>query len=97
MVWKKVPSGPFILKIQNIMAFKTADHTLVPEHKKLTKDEKAQLLKLYGITDKELPKIMKMDPAINHLSTEAGDVIKITRRSPTAGVSVYYRVVIRGG
>lgn len=77
------------------MGFKVTEHKLVPEHRKLSKDEKAQLLAKYGITDKELPKILKNDTAIRHLSVEAGDVIRIVRRSMTAGRAAYYRVVIR--
>ena len=77
------------------MAFKVSEHVLVPEHKKLTKDEKKALLEKYHITTKELPKILKSDPTIIHLSTEPGDVIKITRKSQTAGIALYYRVIIR--
>ena len=78
------------------MAFKVSEHMLVPEHKKLTKEEKDELLEKYSITVKELPKILKNDPAINHLSLDVGDVIKITRKSPTMGRAVYYRVIMRG-
>jgi len=78
------------------MAFKVSEHMLVPEHKKLTKEEKDELLEKYNITVKELPKILKDDPAISHLSLDVGDVIKITRKSPTMGRAVYYRVIMRG-
>ena len=37
--------------------------------------------------------IFPEDPAIVDLKPKAGDVIKITRESQTAGVAVYYRVV----
>jgi len=47
-----------------------------------------------GVTEKELPKIFSTDPAIRHLNVKKGDVIKITRKSPTAGETIYYRVVI---
>ncbi len=77
------------------MVFKVSEHVLVPEHKKLTKEEKGELLEKYNITVKELPKILKNDPVVSHLSLETGDVIKITRKSPTLGKAVYYRVIIR--
>lgn len=71
-------------------------HMLVPEHSKLTKKEIQELLEKYNITVNELPKILSTDPAIEKLNAKLGDIIKITRDSPTAGVSIYYRVVING-
>ena len=78
------------------MVFKVSEHGLVPEHKKLTKDEKKMLLRKYHATTRELPKIGRSDPAISHLNVEPGDVVKIIRKSKTAGKAAYYRVVIRG-
>jgi len=68
-------------------------HVLIPKHAKLGEKEKKELLETYNITLKELPKIMKDDPAIAHLDVKPGDIIKIIRDSPTAGKSVFYRVV----
>lgn len=78
------------------MAFKVSEHVLVPEHTKLTKEEKKMLLSRYHVTTRELPKILKSDPAISHLNVEPGDVIRVIRKSMTAGRATYYRVVIRG-
>ena len=78
------------------MVFKVSDQILVPNHTKLKKEEKKSLLDKYDITTKELPRILLNDPAIAHLKVETGDIIKIERKSPTAGVAVYYRVVISG-
>ncbi|MBI1936296.1 DNA-directed RNA polymerase subunit H [Candidatus Woesearchaeota archaeon] len=73
--------------------FKVDKHILTPKHAKLGEREKAQLLEKYHVSSKELPKIMKTDSAIKELGAAIGDVIKITRKSPTAGESVFYRVV----
>lgn len=69
-------------------------HFLVPMHIKLLQKEKDELLKKYHITLKELPKIFINDPAIRHLDIKDNDVIKITRKSPTAGTTVFFRGVI---
>ncbi|MEK6964385.1 MAG: DNA-directed RNA polymerase subunit H [Nanoarchaeota archaeon] len=69
-------------------------HILVPEHIKLSDKEKGELLEQYHVTLRELPKIKKEDPAIRHLELQEGDVVKIMRKSPTAGNSVFYRGVI---
>jgi len=47
----------------------------------------------YGVDRSKLPKILKSDSALPQ-GAKIGDVIRITRKSATAGVSIYYRVVI---
>lgn len=78
------------------MAFHVSEHIWVPQHKKLSKEEKEALLQKYQITVKELPRISKNDPAVSGLNAEPGDVIKITRNSQTAGKATYYRAVSHG-
>lgn len=70
------------------------EHILVPKHEKLNKTDKDKLLEKYNVSIAQLPKISKKDPAISHLQVTANDVVKITRKSPTAGESVFYRVVV---
>ncbi|MFT4312510.1 MAG: DNA-directed RNA polymerase subunit H [Candidatus Woesearchaeota archaeon] len=74
--------------------FKISSHVLVPEHSKLSDKEKQDLFEKHKITFVGLPKIYKSDSAIKHLDVIEGDVIKIVRKSPTAGVSVFYRGVV---
>jgi DNA-directed RNA polymerase subunit H len=76
--------------------FNITKHILVPKHNKLSETEKKQLLEHFRITENELPKIVITDPPIAGLKCKPGDIIKITRRSATAGESFYYRVVING-
>lgn len=81
---------------RNSMArFNIADHILVPRHSKLSKEEVVALLESYYITLKDLPRINIKDAAISHLNVKEHDVIKIERKSPTAGVSYFYRRVAR--
>jgi DNA-directed RNA polymerase subunit H len=70
-------------------------HELIPKHEKLDDDERDTVLERYHISGKEMPKIKINDPAIEHMDVEEGDVIKITRDSPTAGETVFYRSVMR--
>jgi DNA-directed RNA polymerase subunit H len=74
--------------------FDVTKHFLVPKHNIISEREKKQVLEKYKITYKELPKIMANDSAIKHLKVKVGDIIKVTRISPTAGETVYYRGVI---
>jgi DNA-directed RNA polymerase subunit H len=62
----------------------------------LTKQEAEQILKKYNTRPSQLPYIMITDKGLQDLDVRPGDVIKITRKSPTAGESVYYRYVVEG-
>jgi len=76
--------------------FDIAKHVLVPKHIKLSEKEKSAFMEKYGVSQKQLPKILKTDPAIQSLNVQEGDIIKIIRKSPTAGESVFYRGVTNG-
>ncbi|MBU0471231.1 MAG: DNA-directed RNA polymerase subunit H [Nanoarchaeota archaeon] len=69
-------------------------HVLIPEHTKLGDKEVKELMDKYNVDIKELPKIFISDPAIQHLNVKERDVIKIVRKSPTAGTTIFYRGVI---
>lgn len=66
---------------------------LVPKHEILNEDNKADLLKTLNISSSQLPKILSNDPAVKALGAKKGDVIKIMRKSQTAGEYNYYRLV----
>lgn len=67
---------------------------MVPKHEVVQQGKEESILKEYGIDKRHLPKILKSDPALSVIKPERGNIIKITRNSETAGVSVYYRVVV---
>lgn len=71
-------------------------HVLVPKHEILPKSKVDELLKRYKVQLHQLPLIKSSDPAAQAIGAKPGDVLKITRRSPTAGEAVVYRYVIKG-
>ncbi len=73
--------------------FEVSDHVMVPKHEKLSKAKAKELLEKYNVRPNQFPQIILSDPTIEDMEVEVGDIIKITRKSPTAGESVYYRVV----
>lgn len=76
--------------------FDILKHELVPKHKILNEKEREELFKKYGINIKQLPRISGSDPVIKLINGQLGDVVEIIRKSPTAGETVYYRVVVKG-
>ena len=71
-------------------------HELVPKHTLLDDKVKEDLLKRYGITLRQLPRMLASDAIAKLLNAKVGDVIKIMRKSETAGEAEYYRVVVKG-
>ena len=70
------------------------DHVYVPKHEIISKNEAGEVLEKFNCKPSELPLIFVTDPAIVGLGVKPGDVIKITRKSSTAGESLYYRYVV---
>lgn len=68
-------------------------HFLVPKHTIVPKEKEEEILKKLHATKDMLPIILRSDPAIKKLKAKPGDIIEIERVSPTAGKSLYYRVV----
>lgn len=76
------------------MKIRPSQHDLVPRHEKTSADEVKQILQRYGITKDQLPKIRATDPAAAEIEAQPGDVVKIHRKSKTAGEAVVYRVTV---
>jgi len=70
------------------------DHVYVPKHEIITKKDAEEVLKKFNCKPTEMPLIFANDPAIIGLGVKPGDMIKITRKSPTAGEGIYYRYVV---
>ena len=67
---------------------------MVPKHEKLSEKEKKELFERYNISQRELPKILISDAAIQGLDLKDGDVIKIIRKNKLLGESYFYRGVV---
>lgn len=75
---------------------KITNHIYQPKHEILPKKEAEEILKKFNAKPGQLPYIMISDKALEDLDVRPGDIIRITRKSPTAGESVYYRYVVEG-
>ena len=70
-------------------------HEMVPDHQIMTGEEVTNLLKTFDISEDQLPKIYHDDPAIKACGGKPGNVIRIIRKSQTAGEATSYRLVVR--
>jgi len=77
-----------------VPAFKVSTHFLIPKHELLTKEEAAQVLANYNSLPSQFPYILVTDPIAKEIGAKPGDFVRITRKSETAGSSMYYRFVV---
>ena len=69
------------------------ENDLVPPHRVLTTGEKKELAKEYNIViDSQWPEISRFDPVAMAIGLRPGQLTEITRNSPTALETKYYRV-----
>lgn len=71
----------------------TIQHELVPKHEILSPAEKKELLEKLGATELQLPRIFDSDAVAKAMKAKPGDVLRIIRKSETAGQAIYYRIV----
>jgi len=72
------------------------DHEWVPTHEVLSPEEAAQVLKELGVKPIQLPWILTSDPVVKEIGAKPGEIIRIRRKSPTAGEIIVYRFVVVG-
>lgn len=64
-----------------------------PVHKLLTDEEKKDVMEHYHLKENQLSKIRIDSPISRYYGAKSGQVFKIIRYSPTAGESIFYRIV----
>ncbi|MDI6846938.1 MAG: DNA-directed RNA polymerase subunit H [Candidatus Bathyarchaeia archaeon] len=75
-------------------AFNIFEHELVPKHEILTPKEREQLLARYKVQPYQLPQIKASDPAVTIIGAKPGDILRVIRKSSTAGEHIAYRYVV---
>jgi DNA-directed RNA polymerase subunit H len=71
-------------------------HQFVPKHELLSKKEAEELMREFHIRPYQLPYIKTSDPTAETLGAKMGDILRVTRKSATAGEVVVYRYVVEG-
>ena len=77
------------------LQFNILEHSLVPKHIKLDKNEIESLLTKYNINNvNQLPEISRFDPVARAICLRPGEVCSIERPSKTSIESNYFRICI---
>ena len=79
--------------ILNHLVINITKHIMMPKFEVMSDEEIEILLKEFSISKNQLPKILITDPISRYFGVKSGDIFKITRSSPTTGLSVSYRLV----
>jgi DNA-directed RNA polymerase subunit H len=70
------------------------EHELVPKHEVLSPEEARKVLEELGVEPWQLPWMSANDPVVRAIGAKPGDIVRIIRKSPTAGLSIAYRYVV---
>ena len=75
------------------LQFNILEHSLVPKHTILNKEEEEEFRKQYNILDNtQIPTISYFDPVSLVLGIRPDNIVKIERYSRTSINSLYYRI-----
>ena len=79
------------------LQYNVSKHELVPKHEPIRDEaEIASILDQYFLRSRfQLPLILTSDPMASYLALKHGQLVRITRNSPSAGFHVIYRCCMR--
>lgn len=82
------------LLLKSFPVFDIFEHVLVPKHEILPPKERERLLAQFKVKPYQMPQVTSTDPAVKAIGAQPGDVLKIIRKSSTAGEHIAYRYVV---
>ena len=85
---------PIELLPTSFPVFEIFNHELVPKHEILTGEERKQILSEYKLQPYQIPHIKSIDPVVKAIGAIPGDILRILRKSQTAGEHITYRYVV---
>ena len=79
---------------RNFPVFNIFNHELVPKHEILSPEEVKALLGKYRLKHHSLPTIKSSDVVVIAIGAKPGDILRIIRKSATAGSYITYKLVV---
>ncbi len=83
-------------KEEQKITFNPTEHIYVPRHEIVSGAEKEKIITKFNASLNQFPQILESDPVAREIGAKPGDLVKITRKSQTAGEFVYYRFTVMG-
>lgn len=82
------------------LQYNVMQHALQPRFERMTREETERMFADHGLTAatamRQLPRILGDDKVARYMGLRHGDVVRITRSSPTAGEVVLFKICVAG-
>lgn len=82
--------------IEHELMINIIEYVAFPKHELLNNEEAQKVLEEYNVKKKEMPKILSNDPASRYFNAKPNQIFRIIRPSENTGISVSYRLVVKG-
>ena len=93
-IWEQEHIFITVLSVKHTQ-FNILEHTMVPEHRKLSEKEKNEVKEKYNVLkDDEFPEISRFDAVANIMFLRPGELCEIKRYNKTSIVNYFYRICI---
>ena len=93
-MWEKYGEYCVLYDLSSLQ-YNVIEHSFVPKHKKLTEEEKENVMKIYNITnDSQFPEISMFDPVAKAILLRPGDLCEITRYEKISFKNLIYRICV---
>lgn len=83
------------------LQYNVMQHVLQPRFERMSREEVERVYADHGFTPatalRQLPRILSEDKVARYMGLRHGDVVRVTRSSPTAGEVVLFKVCVAGG
>jgi DNA-directed RNA polymerase subunit H len=93
-IWEMTHKFVTVISIKRLQ-FNILEHSLVPPHRVLSKEETASVMKKYNIDElSQFPEISRFDPVASVIGIKPNEICEIKRPSKTSINAKYYRICV---